>query len=567
MAIEDSPSKEVENTTAAPWTVIKWGSDERIVDIANALIESPDHTIEIIKKYDARYVMVTYRMFPFNAYNTGIYYAPLLAANKNKDDYFRTQISTNYGYLTEEEAEEYAKFDPNFEFYRQDLEYEEAFYDSMFYRAYIGYSGLDLGTYKNAGIPRMTFSQSDLGHREPMQGWNLKNFKLVYKTTYYSTKNESNARFPDDFISMNYIDAKKLVDEQGGFLVSGLRTGAIILKYYEGAIVRGTVTSEDGNPVPYVRVTVQDEYGIPHDSVITDAKGRYNVTAPFGEVQLKVSTGGWIENPSENMDVPTEVTIPFGDFEIVMPWPPWGGSGTQSLTEKEIENRISQVEFVLLNQTNITISENQSMRLTPDWIIDDIDINVKPCSLNGSVYWDMNADEEYQEGIDELIKNAKVTLQSYDSDGILYYNATTDENGYFDTRDILPGNYKFILNNSDNEVNLYHIMLEPGDITTLNCNITPASINGTIVDAEGNPLADISINISKIIDDYNIVPINSTITDQSGYYEFKMLLPGTYKIEIDSEYLEKYSENIVLTEGEESHNSVKFYYFQDVTPL
>src|SRR5512137_2674751 len=87
------------------------------------------------------------------------------------------------------------------------------------------------------------------------------------------------------------IDAGTLqgyVDQSAG---SYYRAGAVFLKYYPGAIVNGTLVTDQGDPGANERVTVRDEFGIPHQVVKTDNNGRYSVIAPEGNVTLTFSTG------------------------------------------------------------------------------------------------------------------------------------------------------------------------------------------------------------------------------------------------------------------------------------
>jgi hypothetical protein len=364
ISIVDSPSKEMESTIVDPWEIPEWDSNEKIVDVSNALLEAPDYSIDIINKYNARYVMVGTEMFPFDSENRGILYAPIFAADKNYNDYLTFNFYTNYGTMTIEEIENMEKEHSDLEIYSVSLNHQENFFDSMFYHTYIGWDGRDLGL-KDDGIPGLNNpdSSSQLDYLYPMQGWNLKNFKLVYRTAYWTPHNYTELmELPaneEDWRAMNEYDAIRRIFKQqsdgidndnngkiddpgeGGTWSPGYRGGGVyILKYYEGAIINGVVRGNNNTPLQNVRVTVQDDYGIPHDSVITDENGRYNITTPAGKVIIATSNGGWDDSPDS------------------------------------YSRKLSLCEKNSLNSTAIIISEDQAMRLTQDWIIDNFDLFV-----------------------------------------------------------------------------------------------------------------------------------------------------------------------------------------------
>jgi dolichyl-diphosphooligosaccharide--protein glycosyltransferase len=197
----------------------------------------------------------------------------------------------------------------------------------------------------------------------PMQAWNLKNFKLIYRTGFWNPHNftelDDNPEYQEDWVAMSDLEARKKIDEvesdgidnnnngeidergEGGLFSSGIRQSYNILKYYEGAIITGEVKDENGTPMQNVRVTIVDEYEIPHDSVLTDENGFYNLIAPAGELKIIFSTGGW---GKESNDI--------------------------------IRHRINQVEIDLLDTTNLTITDDQAMRLNQEWQIDDLDLTI-----------------------------------------------------------------------------------------------------------------------------------------------------------------------------------------------
>ncbi|OIR14784.1 MAG: hypothetical protein BEU04_02615 [Marine Group III euryarchaeote CG-Bathy1] len=209
-----------------------------------------------------RYFAADRRMMPFSYQNTGILYAPITLADYNVSDYIEVVIDMPDGErLTIPEVEERIMADPSFQIppNSESLVYKDKFLNSMFYRAFIGWSGLDVGGSADDGIPAVmgdlaneaySWFPSISGYSGIAPGWNLTHFKLV----------ESN---------------------------SGLR----ILKYYEGANVTGSIKTSSGEPIAGARITAFDEYRIPHATVQTDSQGDYSILVPAGEINLVVSLG------------------------------------------------------------------------------------------------------------------------------------------------------------------------------------------------------------------------------------------------------------------------------------
>src|SRR3970040_111743 len=123
----------------------------------------------------------------------------------------------------------------------------------------------------------------------------MNHFRLVSRTAYYNPfPPEQLANHTDAWQAMNYEDAQDLQGEINRGNATGvvdlsaqalIRRGVVVVKYYDGAFLNGTVRI-DGVPWPGVRVTVHDEFGIPHDTNVSGADGRYSVLLPFGSIHV-----------------------------------------------------------------------------------------------------------------------------------------------------------------------------------------------------------------------------------------------------------------------------------------
>jgi dolichyl-diphosphooligosaccharide--protein glycosyltransferase len=68
-------------------------------------------------------------------------------------------------------------------------------------------------------------------------------------------------------------------------------SAVVIAEYYEGAFINGTVKL-DKKPFAGAEAWVFDENGIPHDHVITDSEGKFSLVAPPGNITIGIINEG-----------------------------------------------------------------------------------------------------------------------------------------------------------------------------------------------------------------------------------------------------------------------------------
>jgi dolichyl-diphosphooligosaccharide--protein glycosyltransferase len=492
--------------------------------------------------YSLRYFAIDSRLFPFGPQNTGIFYAPLKLSdhriNDNNEpfDYLETWIiaSDNREY-TLDEFKAAQEENPELEAKDFKLKYYEPVLNSMLLKCYIGYTLDDIeaedpgegGTEPNIPAVQAT-------NYPPMQGRMMKHFQLVYRTSYWNPNNSTEYKYhPDAWEAMLDKDAEDLRTElendgidndgngkiddsgEGGVVSSGLRSGVVFLKYYAGAYLNGTVTTTKGTPLSNVRVTVLDEWDIPHDTVHTDENGSYHLIAPAGNVTIKVTSGGFEEGE-------------FRSYAI-----------------------LSQREQTELEELNINVSDDQVMRRKIDEDNDGIwdynivkDIKIEPNILKGKVYWDMDSNDEYDLGSDLNISQATVHAINEDLD--MEYSVITPENGTYIFDDLSPGNFNISL-----EINGHIITLEEkkalktGDKETKDVGIKPSSISGIVNSYLGEQFEGEEIHLIDKLNDDSI----KTYLDSEGGYSYDLLLPGNYTINVDIDGFERFSEEIGFGQG------------------
>ena len=272
---------------------------------------------------EIRYFNVDSRMFPISAYSTGIFYAPAKLSDRRLDgstptDFFRV-VAVDANDIQYELDE--LTSDMNIVSY--EIIYEDMFYDSMFYRAMAGVSGSDLGT-TDGGLPGVSGSVQKVS---AMPAWNLTHFKVVYRTAYYNPYPYAEVSLhSDEWRAISYAEALELNTKINSGEATGVvdysasslyQSGTVFLKYYHGAYVNGTVTTENGFPAGGLWVTVQDEYGIPHQQVKTDAEGKYHILAPFGNVTIVISDGDALNQALVGKNVVTRIKFNVTDDQAM----------------------------------------------------------------------------------------------------------------------------------------------------------------------------------------------------------------------------------------------------------
>src|SRR5213594_4105930 len=168
------------------------------------------HDIRDATGWNIGYFAVDARLFPTSAQNTGIFYAPVKLSDHrvlNLPDgrvlpsgFFQILANTNRGQNIPIQF-----VAPGDQISGQTIQYQPAFYNSMFYRAYIGYSPKDLNS-TDTGIPGISGA---LQSNPPVPAWNLTHWRVVYRAAYYNP-------FPDAgnhtsaFQAMNYDQAQRM---------------------------------------------------------------------------------------------------------------------------------------------------------------------------------------------------------------------------------------------------------------------------------------------------------------------------------------------------------------------
>ncbi len=442
--------------------------------------------------WNIRYFSVDSRMFPRSGQDTGIFYAPAKLSDRRiidgstPTDFYEVKAVNQNG---QEFSLDQVTSDMTIVDYA--LSYKDMFYKSMLYRAMGGYMGTDIGK-SNDGIPGYSGQTMSGYPGEP--AWNLTHFRMVYRTAYYNSYPDPEYKdHPDAWQAISVEEAaakKKLIDagqlqgvvDQSASVV--YTAGAVFLEYYKGAYVNGTLTTEEGDPVAGVRVTVLDEYGIPHGSVLTDGNGQYSLLAPFGSVTIVMSTGD-----AKNI----------------------------ALTGSNV---VTRIQFNVTDDQAMRVNEDLDGNGIPDYIITK-DFQMKGSETTGDIFWDVDKDGNYTANTDRLIPDVVVTAKELKTDKQYAINAT---DGTFDVL-LPPGQYDFRAYLFGSNVTMASgTNVTAGAKSEQKLAVPVCGVVGDITYANGTPAADIGL----ILTDLSNGAMRTLYTNENGTYAYEPILAGHY---------------------------------------
>ncbi len=464
--------------------------------------------------WEIRYFNVDSRMFPLSGYSTGIFYAPAKLADRRLSEGGSIPIDFYEILAVDQNGVQHALDEVTADMTIVDyaISYKDMFYNSLFYKAMCGIDGESIGI-ENDGIPGYSGA---LQSYAAMPGWNMSHFRMVYRTVYYSPYTIEEFPYHSSSLQAVGIDegleleaaindgtATGFVDDSSTWLY---RSGTVFLEYYHGAYVNGTVTTEDGDPVGGLRVTIKDEYGIPHDTAFTDVNGQYSVLAPFGEVTLVISEGDTVNAVLQ---------------------------GSNTITTMKFE-----------------VTDDQAMRVKQDLDADGVydyiitkDFVMRPTTVTGDIYWDVDMEGNYSVSTDELIPDATVYATDLASGAVFEIDASM---GSFEAS--LPrGKYSFEASLLGTTVTMSsQVNITAGDAAEVNLGIAPCSIYGNITTPDGSAVAGLTVMLVSTSDGLEY----STVTDSGGSYEFERVLYDRYELVTADEDRLIFDVQAKLDEGE-----------------
>lgn len=444
--------------------------------------------------YSIKYIQIdSGSLFPQSGLNTGIFYAPAYLTDTPS---YATQqgqiVPTNYYQIYEQTAN--GTFPANqvpagLQPLNYSILYTPAFYNTSIYRFTMGYSASVAGG--TNGIPGVTFGQ---GTDQIMPAWNMSHFEITYEgipwNPYTDYQNHPNAwKIIPLQLAYTYRQEGKGVAELFPPPNQMIAGGTPIVSYYPGAKITGQITMSNGQGVPGVRLTIFDQYGIPHQSVVTNKDGYYNLTGLPGNDTIAITSGAM--------------------NQIFM-------LGQNTITDLKVN--------VTQNQANrIATSYNQTTGL-PSYIITR-NYAMANNSVSGFVR------NEYQNSTN--LANVKVLSQPLVNSGNLnLYNATYNVsyslnivNGQYNVNNLLPLSYQASVSTGQEYYsNVSYINITNGGNQVVDIFIQFDTMFVNVTGASGNLLP--GYTVKAVSQSGNVT---SNVTD-SGGQTILWVQPGNYTL-------------------------------------
>ncbi|MFO7992443.1 MAG: carboxypeptidase regulatory-like domain-containing protein [Thermoplasmata archaeon] len=454
---------------------------------------------DISLKIDKRikYIAVDTRLFPFSGTNTGIFYAPAkLSGHRIYEKHgMRTPIDYYKVLLVDEQGNEYEnpdKVPQDIQITDYKIDFQPAFFNSTLYKVFAGYSAQEVD--EGEGIPGL----DDNNKIQPMPSWNMTHFRLAYRTAYFNPyPRDEVGDHPEAWKAISYDEAVEHYQDENVTVdlsaQSYMRQGVVYLEYFDGALISGEVTTEDGEPISNARITVLDKSATPHDMKFTDDDGRYEVKVPSGNVSVIASVGGL-----------------------------------------EQGQKVQKVESVMLGSFSLNISEEQAMREKRDrdgdgkWdYLIDKNIRVDTGNLTVNVFVDEDGDTEFSFANDTLVPG-QITIENQRS-GVEY--VSEENNGSYTFTDVMPGIYK-ISTDVKGAMPKEDVSIKGGSENNQSLMLTTGKVSGNVnVDAEGVNATSIELMV-KNEDGEDIV---TSSIDGDGNYSIENLRLGTYSLHVNTD--------------------------------
>ncbi len=451
------------------------------------------HAIRDATGWNIGYFAVDSRLFPISAQNTGIFYAPVKLSDHrvlNLPDGRVLPIDFFQIFANTQNAQNIPLqlVRPGDAVTSQTVVYQPAFYNSMFYRAYVGYAPKDLNS-TVTGIPGFTTAlQSD----PPVPAWNLTHWRVVYRTAYYNPYRDP-ANHTTAWQAMNYDQAQRKQSQIVAGTIKGVTdlstqsavgNGVVFLRYYDGAWVNGTVWS-GSQPLPGVRITVTDELGTPHYVTQTDAQGHYSALVPFGNVTITASVGS----------VARKTLI-----------------GSRTLASVQIPVTVDQAMRVPADANGDGV---------PDWIMTR-DLQATPHPARGTVFFDLSRDGAFGTG-DLPAPGAAVTLT--DPEFAYRRAATSASDGTYSIADLPEGVYRVTVASGGRTMSVASLSITATDATH-DISVPFAEVHGFTTSAAGAPVPSADIEFRDETTS-TVTPLTSAA---DGAYVVRPLLSGNYTV-------------------------------------
>ncbi|MEM3851472.1 MAG: carboxypeptidase regulatory-like domain-containing protein [Methanomassiliicoccales archaeon] len=449
------------------------------------------------------------RLIPFSATDTGVFYAPAFLGGRPVAGPGVYNIPYNYYTITATTTTGLTyplqSIPPGSQVSSYSINYQPLFYNMTLYRMFFGYSGYDLTGQNISGLPGLSgdfTTDPQISNYQPLPGWMMSHFEMVYRTAYYNPwPLKYVAAHPNAWVAIDYSTAIKLIKENPSFTnytvdlspTSDFENGIVLMQYFPGAFVNGTVLLSNGKPASGIRVTILDQWGIPHDVVYTNAQGKYSAVAVAGNDTVVLSTG--------------------------------------PLTS--VQENLSQTGLIL-KQYSINVSQAAALRdpvINMSTGLPAYDMNMGTLVLNqtgmtGHVFFKAPANYTFSAQYSVPVKGVTVLARNATSGQT--YAANVSDSGFYNFSALLPGEYEMFVQSGSELLHVNNVSLSYGETSTVNLALTPYYVNGTIVNLNNTPVGKLTVKVSGAGSNYS----EYATTSPNGTFSAGDLIEGNYTVTI-----------------------------------
>ena len=258
--------------------------------------------------------------------------------------------------------------------------------------------------------------------------------------------------------------------------------------------IAGTVEVDDGTPIEGVTIELFDENGDFVTSTTTDEFGNYVFA-----------------------DLPT------GEYDVVQLQPDGYGNVTPNvILDIAVDgDDISDVDFV-----ETTASLAGSVLTDEGDAIEGVTITLTGTDINGDPVSETTTTDDFGNYVFEDLLAGEYTVTE------------TQPDGFDDETDVVGSEGGVLANDEISAIPLGagvdatdydFVEIEPADPTEPPLPPDPASLAGSVLTDDGTPIAGVTITLTGIDVDGNLVLL-TTMTNALGEYVFEDLVPGTYAV-------------------------------------
>lgn len=353
--------------------------------------------------------------------------------------------------------------------------------------------------------------------------------KTVYKGAYFDTMfyrtyigvvtNQSGTLSEPDYqlpcLNMRHFYAQYISPYPEYAYYSG-KSAVVIAEYFEGALINGTISFEGvAKNLSVIAQQNISHYGteipVDHDSV-TAVNGTYHLLLPEGVSTIQVRR--------------------------------YPELGTNAFVIQNVTFNSADMNSNLAPITYDEATRKGSYQRT-------IDISITPGAIEGYVYENNDNATEYNVSIDSPLSDVTIvyygiedidasTGQPLNYDVEMIKTVTTDENGFYNISNLLPGYYQVIAVTSDGyQIDNTLFPVYSGDNTYDIAKPEPGNAQGTVYfDDNGNAKYDAGEEMTGVTVDlvYSSVDgeklVETITTGSTGAYSFTDLVPGIYNLDV-----------------------------------